>query len=219
MTFQFNPPQASAPAPTPAPTSAPSAASPFAPPVATAATAAQALAGFGEGAIDARHPFLPVGFAGELELLSTYGKDGRNTGFSLYIEARCTRIAAAGGGEGAARQAAEAKLKNANVAPAQVGNVYTMRISGFSREDSRAFAISDTKLFLCAILEEDGLRPDVAVSPQQWDALAAAMAAGKLNKQGRKFLANATTVTSKAGLGKLKVTFYPPSASAAPSAG
>lgn len=205
--FNFNPPPANAPTLSAAP-----AASPFAPPAQAPMSAAQALQGFGEGAIDARHPFLPLGFAGELELVTTYGKDGRQTGFALYIEARVVRIAAAGGGDAAVSMASQMRVKNANVMPAQLGSTYSIRISGFSRDDSRAFAISDTKLFLCAIMEQDGLRPDVAVTPQQWDALAAAMAAGKLDRAGRRFLVNVSAVSSKAGNGKTKVTFYPPSA-------
>lgn len=200
--FGFNPPPA-APAPQ---------ATPFAPPAPAPMSAAQALSGFGDGAIDARHPFLPLGFAGELELTATYGKDGRTTGFAMYIEAKVVRIANAGGGEGAARQAEAMRIKNANIIPAQIGTTYTIRISGFSRDDSKAFAISDTKLFLCAIMEADGLRPDVAVSPQQWDALASAMAAGKLDRAGRHFLVSTAAVSSKSGNGKMKVVFYPPSA-------
>lgn len=209
MTFNFNAPN-NAPAPTPAP-----AANPFAPPpaqVPTPMTAAQALAGFGEGAIDARHPFLPLGFAGELELLSTEGKDGRETGFSYYIEAKVTRIANAGGGDAAVAQAAQYRTKNANVTPAREGGTYTIRISGFKNENSRKFAISDTKLFLCAIMEQDGLKPDVALAPAQWDAMAAAMTTNALGKAGRRFLADVTAVNSKAGMGKVKVAFYPPSA-------
>ena len=211
MTFNFNPPSNGQPPPPPAP----AAANPFQPPqqaAPTAMSAAQALQGFGEGAIDARHPFLPLGFAGELELMSTEGKDGREVGFSYYIDAKVTRIANPGGGDAAVAQAQQYRTKNANVTPAREGSTYTIRISGFKNENSRKFAISDTKLFLCAIMEEDGLKPDTQIQPAQWDAMAAAMTQNKLGKAGRRFLADVSAVNSKSGVGKVKVAFYPPSA-------
>lgn len=211
MTFNFNPPNNGQPLQPTAP-----AANPFAPPPQQAAanpmSAAQALAGFGEGAIDARHPFLPLGFAGELELLSTEGKDGRETGFAYYIDAKVTRIANPGGGDAAVAQATSYRTKNANVTPAREGSIYTIRISGFKNENSRKFAISDTKLFLCAIMEQDGLKPDVALPPSEWDRMASAMAGNQLGKAGRRFLADVAAVSSKSGVGKVKVSFYPVSA-------
>ncbi len=212
MTFNFNPPNNNQPTPQPATP----AANPFAPPPQASApnpmSAAQALAGFGEGAIDSRHPFLPVGFRGELELVSTVGRDLRDVGFAYMIEGKVLRMMHPGGGPAAEAMATQCKLKNPNLIPAREGSIYTVRISGFKSDDARKFAISDTKLFLCAIMEEDGLRPDVQISPEQWNAMALAMKDGTLGRAGRRYLVDAGAVPSKGAFGKVKYTFYPPSA-------
>lgn len=213
--FNFGPPPGGQPPQTtqtqPAP-AAPSA-SPFgAPPPAFGAgpvDPAQALAGFGDAAIDLRDPFLPLGFAGKVRIDSTEGKVGRNVGYAIYIRCTVTAVANPGGG-----QQQPPLPKNVNLVPASVGSKYAIRIDGFNKEDAKAFAASDLKLFMIAALERNGLTHERAqtLTPQQWNDMGAAVHAGKLGCEGAEILVSTSSVGTKAGFAKQKTAFYPLSA-------
>ena len=198
--------QASAPA---APAAGPS---PFAPPRAAVAgpiDVAQALQGFGDAPIDTRDPFLPVGFTGEIEIERTNAQVTRNLGLCLYAYAKVRGIASPGGGiiEG---------LKGCNPSPAVVGGSYAVRISGFNREDARAFAMSDLKAFMWALLEPEfrasGVATSAEVPAETWDKMAQAWAQGDAHFAGKTCLAQTSIIESKANFKKLKVNFYAKSA-------
>lgn len=169
-------------------------------------SAEQALAGFGAGNIDMRDPFLPVGFAGEVELIETEGKTSMDVGPALYIRCKVKQIMAAGGGE--ANAAAMAGLKNPNRSPAVLEGVYTARISGFGKPKAGGFAISDLKLFLIAVLSYTGLTPQTPVSPEEWDKMGKAAWNSQFGQAGKRFcLQVGATAGAQA---KLKYSFYPP---------
>lgn len=170
-------------------------------------SAAAALAGFGDADIDIRDPMPPVGFSGLVKLLSTEGKDGRHTGFSVYIRAQVVRVANPGG-------AGTGRVKNENRIPATEGTIYTLPIRGFSKPDARAFAMSDLKSFLIAACENKGLTlaNSGSLPPGEWDKLGALTADGKLVEQigTPEFGIQVSEVGKDTNpFAKLKVQFYP----------
>lgn len=208
--FPFGPKTTSTTTPTTVPTFPNAGPAPFAPPtVATPISVAQALSGFGDAPIDMRDPFLPVGFAGEITTDRTTAQSTRNLGLCLYAYAKVDAVAAPGGGM-------VPNLKGCNPSPASVGGMYAIRISGFSKEDARAFAMSDLKAFMWALLEPEfkaqGVGKPEEIPGPTWDQMAQAWAAGDPHFAGKSCLVQTAIVDSKAGFPKLKVHFYPLSA-------
>lgn len=176
---------------------------------APASNPAATFANFGNAQIDVRDPWLPHGFAGEVEVLKTEGKDTFRSGYGIFFTLKVLDIMQPGGGVGAGKAPT-----NANLMPAVVGGIYAAKIDGFNKPTAQQFAYSDLKTFIQAALEADGLTPAVAAQlpPDKWTKMAMAVHGGDPRFVGKRLLVQASAVDTQGGFAKAKYRWLPLSA-------
>jgi hypothetical protein len=105
------------------------------------ASAAQALAGLNEAAIETRLPFMPADSRGRLKIDTVRLVNGQKIGVAFFIE-------------GTVLETADPRVT--------VGGQYAFKIDGFQSVTAKKFAMSDLKAFMCVALAQHGCTPAFA---------------------------------------------------------